>query len=250
MSTLKIKNVLISQPQPENDKSPYSELEKQHNVEIVFRKLIRVERIDVREFRKLKINLASFTALIFTSKNAIDHFFSLAEELRYSVPDSMKYFCTTEAIALYLQKYVQFRKRKIFFGNNNFSDLGDVIKKHKDEKYLFICAEVHQCDIPNFLDKQKVSYAIAPIYRTVSEDVSDLDINSFQMTVFFSPFGIKSLKENKPDYEQGDTIFGAFGEKTARAIEEAGFKLHVKAPSPEFPSMAMAMQDFFQKPKK
>jgi uroporphyrinogen-III synthase len=250
MSVSKIKNVLISQPQPENDKSPYSEIEKQHNLDIVFRKLIKVERVDVKEFRKLKLNLAGFSALIFTSKNAIDHFFSLAEELRFPVPYSMKYFCTTEAVALYLQKYVQFRKRKIFFGNNNFSDLGDVIKKHKEEKFLFICAEIHQCDIPNFLEKQKVSYAIAPIYRTVSEDLSDLSIDSFQMIVFFSPFGIKSLKENCPGYKQGNTVFGAFGEKTARAVEEEGFKLHVRAPSPEFPSMAMAMEDFFQKSKK
>jgi len=250
MSTLKTKNVLISQPQPENDKSPYSELEKNYNLEIVFRKLIKVERIDVREFRKLKINLANFSALIFTSKNAIDHFFSLAEELRYPVPDSMKYFCPTEAIALYLQKYVQFRKRKIFFGNNNFSDLGDVIKKHSEDKYLLICAEVHHCDIPHFLEKHKVSYSTAPIYRTISEDVSDLDLKSFQMIVFFSPFGIKSLKENCPDYQQGNTFFGAFGEKTAKAVEEAGFKLHVKAPTPEFPSMSMAMQNFFQNSKK
>ena len=250
MSSVKIKKVLISQPQPENDKSPYSDIEKQYNLEIVFRKLIKVERIDVKAFRKLKIDLSRFSALIFTSKNGIDHFFSLAEELRFTVPDSMKYFCTTEAVALYLQKYVQFRKRKIFFGNNNFSDLGDVIKKHKGEKFLFICAEVHQCDIPDFLSKNKVSFSIAPIYRTVSEDVSDLDLSAFQMIVFFSPFGIKSLKENNPEYVQGNTIFGAFGEKTSRAIEEAGFKLHVKAPAPEFPSMAMAMEGFFQNSKK
>ncbi len=250
MSTLKIKNVLISQPPPENDKSPFSELEKQYNLDIVFRKLIKVERLDVKEFRKLKIDLSKFTALIFTSKNAIDHFFSLAEELRFPVPSSMKYFCPTEAIALYLQKYVQFRKRKIFFGSNNFSDLGDMIKKHKEDKYLFICAEVHQCDIPQFLEKQKVSYSVAPIYRTVSENLSGIDLKSFQMIVFFSPFGIKSLQENCPDYQQGQTVFGAFGEKTAKAIEKEGYMLHVKAPSPEFPSMAMAMQDFFQKAKK
>ncbi len=165
---LKIKNVLISQPQPENDKSPYSELIKQFNLDICFRKFIKVESIGARAFRRHRIQIPDYTAVIFTSRHAVDHFFSLCEELRVQVSDQMKYFCTSEAIALYLQKYVQFRKRKIFFGKSHFSDLIDVIKKQKGEKFLFACAENHKKEIPQMLRQQKIQFKAAPIYRTVS----------------------------------------------------------------------------------
>lgn len=247
---MKIKHVLLSQPPPESDKSPYADLVKQFNLDITFRKLIKVERISAKEFRQHRIHIPDFTALIFTSKHAVDHFFALAEEMRVQISDGMKYFCTSEAIALYLQKYVQYRKRKIFFGKSQFTDLLDIIRKQKDEKYIFICAENHQNDIPQLLNQYKVNYVFAPIYRTVPEDLSDVSINDFQMIVFFSPFGIASLKKNFPGYEQGETIFGAFGDATAQAIEDEGFTLHVKAPTEKFPSMAVAMQDFLQKNKK
>lgn len=247
---MKIKQILLSQPPPENEKSPYSDLIRQFNLDITFRKLIKVERIGAKEFRQQRIHIPDFTALIFTSKHAVDHFFALAEEMRVQISDNMKYFCTSEAIALYLQKYVQYRKRKIFFGKNQFSDLLDIIRKQKDEKFIFVCAENHQNDIPQLLNQYKINYVFAPIYRTVSEDLSDLNVNDYQMIVFFSPFGILSLKKNFPDFVQGETIFGAFGEATAQAIEDEGFKLHIKAPTEKFSSMAMAIQDFLQKNKK
>ncbi len=247
---MKIKHILISQPSPENEKSPYSDLIRQFNLDITFRKLIKVERIGAKEFRQQRIHIPDFTALIFTSKHAVDHFFALAEEMRVQISDNMKYFCTSEAIALYLQKYVQYRKRKIFFGKNQFADLLDIIRKQKDEKFIFVCAENHQNEIPQLLNQHKVNYVFAPIYRTVSEDLSDLKINNYQMIVFFSPFGILSLKKNFPDFVQGETIFGAFGEATAQAIEDEGFTLHIKAPTEKFSSMAMAMHDFLQKNKK
>jgi uroporphyrinogen-III synthase len=247
---LKIKQVLLSQPPPENDKSPYTDLIKQFNLDVTFRKLIKIERISAKDFRQQRVHIPDYTALIFTSRHAVDHFFALAEEMRVQIADTMKYFCTSEAIALYLQKYVQYRKRKIFFGKSQFADLLDIIRKQKDEKYLFVCAENHQNDIPQLLTQYKVNYVFAPIYRTVPEDLSDLNIEDYQMVVFFSPFGILSLKKNFPNYVQGDTVFGAFGDATAQAIEDEGFTLHVKAPTEKFPSMAMAMQDFLQKNKK
>lgn len=247
---MKIKHVLISQPAPEGDKSPYADLVKQFNLDLNFRKLIKVERISAKEFRQQRVHIPDFTALIFTSKHAVDHFFSLAEEMRVQVSEQMKYFCTSEAIALYLQKYVQYRKRKIFFGKAQFNDLLDVIRKQKDEKYLFVCAENHQNDIPQLMDQYKVNYVFAPIYRTVPEDVTDLNIADYQMIVFFSPFGVASLKKNFPEYAQDETIFGAFGDATAQAVEDEGFTLHIKAPTEKFPSMAMAMADFLQKNKK
>lgn len=244
---MKIKHVLISQPPPENDKSPYADLMDEYNLGICFRKFIKIESIGAREFRKHRINIPEFTAIIFTSKNAIDHFFSLCEELRVQISEQMKYFCTSEAIALYLQKYVQFRKRKIFFGKNHFSDLLDVIKKNKDERFLFPCAENHKKDIPQLLRQNKIQFSVAPIYRSVPEDVSDLDIGKYQMLVFFSPFGIQSLRINFPDYKQGDTVIATFGKATLKAAENDGLKVQIKAPTKTAPSMVMAMQEFMDK---
>jgi len=248
--SLKIKNVLISQPQPENDKSPYSDLIKQHNLDICFRKFIKVESVGAREFRRHRIQIPDYTAVIFTSRHAVDHFFSLCEELRVQVSDQLKYFCTSEAIALYLQKYVQFRKRKIFFGKSHFSDLVDVIKKQKGEKFLFACAENHKKEIPQLLRQQKIQFKAAPIYRTVHEDVSDLDIDRYDMLVFFSPFGIKSLKENFPDFKQDDRVIAAFGKATAKAAEKEGLKVAITAPTKTAPSMTMAIQEYLENRKK
>ncbi len=247
---MKIKHVLVSQPQPESEKSPYADLIKKFNLDICFRKFIKLESIGAKEFRQQKINIPDYSAIIFTSKNAIDHFFGLCEDLRVQIPETMKYFCTSEAVALYLQKYVQFRKRKIFFGKSNFADLLDIIKKQREEKYIFPCVENHQKDIPKQLEKAKIDFTVAPIYRTIPEDLSDLDLDKYQMMIFFSPFGIDSLMTNFPDYNQGDTIIGAFGEATCKAVENAGLNLSLRAPSENAPSMTMAIEQFLENNKK
>jgi len=246
---LKIKNVLISQPQPENEKSPYSDLAKQFNLNLTFRKLIKIESVDNKEFRKLRINILDYSAIIFTSRHAVDHFFSLCEELRVTIPESMKYFCVSEAIALYLQKYVQYRKRKIFFGKSKFPELLELIKKQKSEKYFLPCSVNHSKEIPDLLKANKINHVIAPIYNTVPDAVDDVDISNYQMIVFFSPFGIESLQMNFPDYKQDETIFAAFGQATISAIESAGFEVQIKAPTPEAPSMTMAIEQYLQNHK-
>jgi len=247
---LKIKHVLVSQPPPENDKSPYTDIIEQYNLNVCFRKFIKVESIGAKEFRRQRIQIPDHSALIITSKNAIDQFFGLCEELRVEVSDQMKYFCTSEAIALYLQKYVQFRKRKIFFGNGQFSDLLGLIKKHKDEKYLFLCAENHKKDYPLLLKQNKIQFTIAPIYRSVPEDLTDVDIDKYDMLVFFSPFGIKSLLENFPDYKQNDTVIAAFGKATVKAAEKEKFNVQIQAPTETAPSMIMAIQEYLEANKK
>ncbi len=247
---MKIKHVLVSQPPPENDKSPYTDIIEQYNLNVCFRKFIKVESIGAKEFRRQRIQIPDHSALIITSKNAIDQFFSLCEELRVEVSDQMKYFCTSEAIALYLQKYVQFRKRKIFFGNGQFSDLLGLIKKHKDEKYLFLCAENHKKDYPLLLKQNKIQFTIAPIYRSVPEDLTDVDIDKYDMLVFFSPFGIKSLLENFPDYKQNDTVIAAFGKATVKAAEKEKFNVQIQAPTETAPSMIMAIQEYLEANKK
>ncbi|HSV75875.1 MAG TPA: uroporphyrinogen-III synthase [Bacteroidales bacterium] len=247
---MKIKKILISQPQPEGDRSPYADLVKQFNLDLTFKNLIKIERISAKEFRQQRINIPDYTALIFTSRHAVDHFFALAEDMRLQVSEQMKYFCTSETVALYLQKYVHYRKRKIFFAKAQINELIDLIKKHRDEKYIFICTENYQNDIPLMLNNNKVTYVCAPIYRTVPEDLTGININDYQMVVFFSPFGVESIKKNFPDFNQGDQIFGAFGEGTAKAIINNGYKLHVMAPNEKFASMVPALQDFLLKNKK
>jgi uroporphyrinogen-III synthase len=243
----KIKHVLISQPQPDSDKSPYAEIIKQFNLDITFRKFFNIERLGTREFRKHRIHIPEFTAIIFTSKHAVDHFFTMCEKLRVMISDQTKYFCTSEAIALYLQKYVQYRKRKIFFGKNNFVELLDIIKKHKDEKYLFPCGENHKKDIPQLLKQNKIQFFSAPIYRTVSAELSDIKLEDYQMLVFFSPFGIESMVKNFPDYVQGETILATFGEATAKAARKNGLTVHIKAPTETAPSMIMAIHQYLKK---
>jgi len=248
---VKVKRVLVSQPEPENsEKSPFVDLAEQFNLSITFRKFIKIERIGAKEFRKQRINIPEYSAIIFTSKNAVDHFFGLCEELRVNIDDSMKYFCTSEAIALYLQKYIQYRKRKIFYGKSNFEDLLELIKKQKTEKYIFPCAENHKKDIPKLLSENKVKFVSAPIYRTVSDDLSEVAVDNYDLLVFFSPFGIKSLKENFPEFKQNNKLIATFGSLTAEAVKEAGLKLNICAPTQKAPSMTMAIEEYLKSQKK
>lgn len=247
---MSIKKILVSQPEPENsEKSPYKDLSDQFNLDITFKKFFRVEPISPKEFRQHRINIPDYSAIILTSKSAVDYFFSLCDDLRVKIDDSMKYFCTSEAIALYLQKHIQYRKRKIFFGKSRFEELMDVIKKHKKEKFFFPCAENHQKEIPKRLKQNKINFNSAPIYRTVYEDLSDFQIDEFDMLVFFSPFGIKSLKKNFPDFQQNDKRIAAFGRVTKKAVKEEGLKLNVEAPTETAPSMTMAIEEYLKNSK-
>jgi uroporphyrinogen-III synthase len=244
---LKIKNILVSQPQPtEFEKSPYADIARKFNVNITFRKFIKIEGIPAKEFRKDRINLPDFTAVIFTSRNAVDHYFRISKEMRFDVPETMKYFSISESTAYYLQKYVQFRKRKIFHSKENFSNLIELIKKHKSEKFLLPCSDIHKLEIPKMLDDNKIQYKKAIIYRTLASDLSDIDITQYDMLVFFSPSGIKSLFKNFPEFEQGDTAIGAFGSTTHKAVKDASLKLNVPAPTQTAPSMTMAIEQFLQ----
>jgi len=247
---VKIKNVLISQPQPADpQKSPYYELAKKHNLKIDYFKFIKIEGISAREFRKDKVYIQDHSAIIFTSRNAVDHFFRIAEEMRVEVPDTMKYFCVSESVAFYLQKYVQYRKRKIFHGQHSFSDLMDVIKKHKNETYLLPCSDIHKADIPCQLEGNNINYHKAILYRTVASDLSDLDLKKYDLMVFFSPSGVASLYKNFPDFEQGNTLIAAFGPTTTKAVEEAGMTLNINAPTKTAPSMSMAIDEYLKNNK-
>ena len=248
---MRIKNILVSQPQPaELEKSPYGELTKKFNVNIVFRKFINVEGIPAKDFRKDRINILDFSAVIFTSRNAVDHFFRICKEMRVDVPDSMKYFSISESTAYYLQKYVQYRKRKVFHSKENFPNLVELIKKHKTEKFLLPCSDIHKQEIPKMLDDNKILYKKAIIYKTLASDLSDVDITKFDLLVFFSPSGIKSLFKNFPDFVQNDTAIGAFGPSTSKAVTDAGLTLNITAPSKTAPSMTMAIEEYLLKEMK
>jgi len=242
----RVKTILVTQPKPETDKSPYFDLAKKCNVKIDFRSFIHVEGISAKEFRKEKINILDHTAVIMTSRNAVDNFFRLCTEMRVTVPETMKYFCISESTAFYLQKYVQYRKRKIFYGNQKFIELLDVIKKNKAEKFLLLCSDIHKDEIPEVLDDQKIDYTKAVIYRTVCSDLSDLEDVKYDMLVFFSPSGIKSLYQNFPNFSQGATRIAAFGPTTAAAVNEAGLILDIHAPQPQAPSMTMAIEQYLK----
>jgi uroporphyrinogen-III synthase len=247
---MKIKKILVSQPQPETEKSPYFEIAEKNNVKIEFRPFIHVEPIETKDFRKERINILDHSAVIFTSKTAIDHFFRVANEMRITVPDSMKYFCNSESIAHYLQKYIVYRKRKIFFGKGKFSELIEVLEKHKNEKFLVSLSDQHKKEIPELLTQNKFKFTIAILYRTVSSDLSDLAMINYDVLVFFSPSGIKSLLKNFPDFEQNDIKIASFGNSTARAVKEAGLRLDLQAPLPEAPSMTMALDLFIKEHNK
>lgn len=243
-----IKNILVSQPKPADPvKNPYNELAQKYNLNIDFHKFIKVEGVPARDFRKDRVNILDHSAVIFTSRNAVDHFFRICKEMRVEVPDSMKYFSISESTSYYLQKYVQFRKRKVFHGKQNFKDLLEIIKKHKDEKFLLPCSDIHKQSLPKLLEDNKIAYNKAVIYRTLASDLSDLDIDKYDMMIFFSPSGVKSLTKNFPDYQQGDRKIGVFGPTTAKAVKDAGFRLDVNAPTKTAPSMTMALDQYLEK---
>jgi len=243
---LKVKKVLVSQPEPTNPKSPYYELARKYNLKIDFKPFIQVEGISGKDFRQQKINLNDFTAVIFTCKTAIDHYFRICSELRYVVPDTMKYFCITENVAFYLQKYIVYRKRKIFHGKSLFQDLIDVILKHRDENFIVPLSDPHKAEIPELLKKNKVKFSVGIMYRTISSDFSCLADFDYDILVFYSPSGIKSLRENFPDFNQGEIKIGAFGPTTAEAVVKEGLRLDIQAPNPEAPSMTMALDNYLK----
>lgn len=247
---LKVKSVLVSQPKPETEKSPYIDLAENCKVKIDFRPFIHVEGVPTKEFRQQKINLLDFNAVIFTSRNAVDHYFRAAEETRVKVPDDMKYFCISESTAFYLQKYIVYRKRKIFVGQQTFSDLVTVIKKYKDSKFLLPCSDILRPDIPALLEQNGINYAPATLYRTVCSDLSDLKDVNYDVLVFFSPSGIKSLYQNFPKFKQNKTRIAVFGPTTAKAAQEAGLNIDIAAPQPESPSMTKALELYIKKANK
>ena len=242
---MKIKKVLVSQPKPSSDKSPYFDIAEKYGVEIVFRPFIKVEGVSAKEFRQQKVSILDHTAVVFTSRHAIDHFFTLCTELRVTIPETMKYFCTSEQIALYIQKYVQYRKRKVFFGaTGKFSDLMPSIVKHNSEKYLVPLSDVHTDEIKNALDAKKIQHSEAVMYRTVSNDFTPEEKFDYDMLLFFSPAGIQSLLKNFPEFDQKDMAIGCFGPATAKAVKDAGLRLDLEAPTVEAPSMTAALDKF------
>lgn len=242
---VKVNKILVSQPKPTSEKSPYFELAQKHNVEIVFHPFIKVEGLSPREFRAQKVSIPEHTAIIFTAKTAIDHFFRLCEEMRITMPDTQKYFCTSETIANYLQKYIVYRKRKIFFPKTGkFTDLIPLIVKHKDEKYLLALSDVNTGAEAELLDKHKINYNRGIIYRTVSNDFKPDEALDYQMIVFFSPQGIESLSKNFPDFKQDGIAIATFGAATAKAARDAGLTVDIEAPTPETPSMPAAIDRY------
>ena len=247
---IKVKSILVTQPKPETDKSPFYDLAKKLNLKIDFRSFIHVEGIPAKDFRKEKISPLDFTAVIFTSRNAIDHYFRICEEMKIEVPAEMKYFCITEAVALYMQKYVQYRKRKISIGKQTTADLIELLKKHKTEKFFYPCTDVYTDSIPVFLKDNGYDFSAAVIYKTVCSALSDLAELNYDMIVFFSPSGIKSLFKNFPDFKQNNTRLATFGPTTAKAVIDAGLTINIQAPTPAFPSMTMAIEDYVKRMNK
>ena len=242
-----IKKILVSQPKPESEKSPYFDIASKFDVELVFRPFIKVESMSTKEFRAQKVSILDYTAIVFTSRHAIDHFFTLAKELRVAIPEDMKYFCVTETIALYIQKYVQYRKRKVFFGTTGrVDDLIPTMVKHKNEKYLVPMSDVHNDSLTLLLDSKKLHHKEVVMYRTVSNDFTPDEVKNFDydMLIFFSPSGIESLIKNFPDFKQGDIAIATFGPATAKAARDAGLRLDIEAPTEKYPSMTGALQHY------
>lgn len=248
---MKIKKVLVSQPKPASEKSPYYDIAEKYGVKIDFRPFIKVESLSAKEFRQQKISILDYTAILLTSRHAVDHFFNLCTELRVVIPETMKYFCVTEAVALYIQKYVQYRKRKIFFGTTGkIEDLLPSIVKHKAEKYLVPMSDVHNDDIRNLLDKSNIQHTEVVMYRTVSNDFGKDESFDYDMLVFFSPAGVTSLQKNFPDFDQKEIKIGTFGSTTAQAVRDAGLRLDLEAPSVQAPSMTAALEMFIKETNK
>ena len=243
--SLKVKKILVSQPEPTNDKSPYYEIAEKHKVEITFRPFIKVERLPLKEFKQQKIQILDFSAIVFTARTAVDNFFSICEELRITMPESMKYFCTSEVIALYLQKYIVYRKRKIFFSQTSrIEGLATAFTKHNKEKFLLPVSEQHNDEVANFLEKKKLKYTKSIMYRTVNNYFKEGEELDFDMLIFFSPIGVSSLMENFPKFKQEKMSIGCFGNTTVKALEDLGFTINCQAPLPEFPSMTAALDHY------
>lgn len=237
----KIKSILISQPRPESEKSPWFELEKKHKLKMDFRPFIMVEPINAKEFRQQKINILDFTAIILNSRNSVDHFFRMCAELKIEMPAEMKYFCVNESIANYLAKYIQVRKRKIFVGKGTEVELFPLFKNHPTEKYLFACSDWRKQDIEKFMKKSKYQFKEAFFYRIKSSDLSDLTHVNYDIIAFFSPADIRSLYENFPNFKQNKTLIAGFGATTIKAMLDAGLVVNVQAPTPQTPSMITAV---------
>jgi len=243
-----IKKLLISQPKPETEKSPYFDIAERYGVEIDFRPFIKVEPLSAKEFRQQRIGILDYSAIVFTARTAIDHFFNLCEDLRITIPETMKYFCMTEAIAVYLQKYIIYRKRKIFYGHTGKTeDLVHVIGKHSKEKYLIPVSDVHKDDLMAQLTTKRIRYTTSVMYRTVSNDFAKDEKFDYDMIVFFSPAGISSLLKNFPDFQQNTIKIGCFGPTTAKAAQNAGLRIDLEAPTPEAPSMTAAIDLYLKK---
>ncbi len=243
----KVSRLLVTQSRPTDEKSPYFDLVDKYQIEIDFRPFIQIEGVSFKDFRKQKINILAHTAIIFTSRNAIDHFFRICQEGRIEVPADMKYFCISEQTANYLQKYIIIRKRKIFTGTRTAAELFDLIKKHKTEKFLFPCSNIRRNDIPEFMDTSGLHFTEAVMYETIPTDLSDLDVAAYDIIAFFSPSGINSLLTNFPDFRQNGTRMAAFGPTTAKAITNAGLTLDIEAPLPNAPSMTGALDLYIKK---
>ena len=244
---MKVKTILVSQPEPSTEKSPYNRLQNKHKLTIDFRPFIHVEGVDAKEVRQQKIDFKNYDNIILTSRNAVDHFFRLCKEMRYSVPNTTKYFCLSEAVAYYLQKYVVYRKRKIYVGKGKIEDLENVLSKFETETFLFPTSDTLKKDVPNFLDNIKLRWTRAILYRTVVSDLSDLRDVYYDILVFFSPSGIESLFKNFPDFKQNKTRISAYGNSTIKAAEDAGLTVQIKAPTPASPSMTMAIEQYVEK---
>lgn len=243
-----IKKILVSQPQPTSPKSPYYDIAARHNVEFVFRPFIKVEGLSAKEFRQQHINILDYTAIVFTSRHAIDHFFNLCKDMRVAIPEDMKYFCITETVALYIQKYVQYRKRKVFFGaTGKINDVLPAMVKHKNEKYLTPLSDVHNDEISKMMESKNLKHTECVMYRTVSNDFAANEVFDYDMLVFFSPSGISSLQKNFPNFEQGEIAIATLGPTTAKAVKDANLRVDVEAPSPEFPSITAAIEDFIKR---
>jgi uroporphyrinogen-III synthase len=238
----KVESILVSQPKPKDSKSPYYKLAQKYNIKIDFRPFIQVEPVTSKEFRKQKIDILKHSAIIFTSRNAVDHLFNLCNDLKIEVPADMKYFCISEQTANYLQKYIVIRKRKIFTGSKTAQDLIEILKKHKNEQYLFPCSNIRKNDIPDFLKENEYNYSEAVMYKTVARDLSDLADVNYDIIAFYSPSGINSLFVNFPDFKQNKTRIAAFGPTTSKAVKDAGLILDIQAPMPQAPSMTGAIE--------
>lgn len=247
---MKIKRILISIPRPETEKSPYFDLAEKNNVKIDFQPFNYVEGMPCKDFRKQRLDILKHTAVIFTSRTAIDHFFRISAELRIAIPDSMKYFCLSESIALYLQKYIIYRKRKIFFGSGTVADLAECVVKHNDEKYLLTTSNNSHEELTDLLDKNRIKYNQATLYKNVCYDLSDYSLINYDLLIFFSPSGIKSLLKNFPSFQQNDVRIASFGTATAKAVHEAGLRLDMQAPRPEAPSMVTALELYIKEQNK